>query len=149
MGASAPSAAAAAATPEYAFFAVYDGHSGAGTCESLAQMFHFRLAAGLGLVSQPLRLCCRREVTVRGAAVEQPMRVGVVPLHVGPLVHDLFVPREAEPLEAIENGAGAFVRASGAIGVFDAQEEVAAELLRVQPVEQGSARAADMEKAGR
>ena len=77
------------------------------------------------------------------------MRVGVVPLHVGPLVHDLFVPREAEPLEAIENGAGAFVRASGAIGVFDAQEEVAAELLCVQPVEQGSARAADMEKAGR
>ena len=50
MGAVPPSAAAAARTPEYAFFAVYDGHSGSGTSEALSQAFHFRLAAGLGLV---------------------------------------------------------------------------------------------------
>ena len=108
-----------------------------------------RLAAGLGLVAQPLGFRRRREITVRRAAVEQAVGIGVVPRHVGTLVHDLFVPREAEPLEPFENGAGAFVGAAGAIGVFDAQEEVAVELLRVQPVEEGCTRAADMEKAGR
>jgi len=50
MGAVTPSIVAEKATPEYAFFAVYDGHSGSSTSETLSQAFHFRLAAGLGLV---------------------------------------------------------------------------------------------------
>ena len=108
-----------------------------------------RLAAGLGLVAQPLGLRRRREIAIGRATVEQTVGIGVVPVDVGTLVHDLLVPREAEPLEPLENGASAFVGAAGAIGVFDAQQEVAVELLRVQPVEEGGTRAADMEKAGR
>ena len=50
MGAVTPSIVTEKATPEYAFFAVYDGHSGSSTSETLSQAFHFRLAAGLGLV---------------------------------------------------------------------------------------------------
>jgi serine/threonine protein phosphatase PrpC len=50
MGAVTPSIVAEKHTPEYAFFAVYDGHSGSSTSETLSQAFHFRLAAGLGLV---------------------------------------------------------------------------------------------------
>jgi serine/threonine protein kinase/serine/threonine protein phosphatase PrpC len=38
------------AHPDYAFFAVYDGHNGAATSETLSQAFHFRLSARLGLV---------------------------------------------------------------------------------------------------
>lgn len=36
--------------PEYAYFAVYDGHNGTTTCEGLAQAMHFRLATALQLL---------------------------------------------------------------------------------------------------
>jgi serine/threonine protein phosphatase PrpC len=41
---------AADAAPAYAFFAVYDGHNGTGTCDALAQDMHFRLAQHLRLL---------------------------------------------------------------------------------------------------
>ena len=50
MGAVPPSPAALAVTPEYAFFAVYDGHNGSATSEALSQALHFRISAGLGLI---------------------------------------------------------------------------------------------------
>src|SRR2546425_9118356 len=64
------------------------------------------------------------------------------------LIPDLFVPQQAEPLESIEDGARARFGAARPIGVLDAQQELAVVVLREQPIEKGSARAADVEIPG-
>ena len=72
-----------------------------------------------------------------------------MPLDVRALVRDLLVPLEAEPPESLEDGAGAFLGAPGAIGVFDAEQELAAVTTDVEPVEERGSGAADMEVTGR
>ena len=104
-----------------------------------------RLGRGAALVE----LRRRAEAAIRGAAVEQALRVGAVALEVRALIDDLLVPRQAEPLESLEDRARALVGAARLVGVLDAEEELAAELLGVEPVEERGARAADVEVAGR
>ena len=67
----------------------------------------------------------------------------------GGLKHRRRVGREVEPGEAIENGLGRGLRGALAIGVLDAQQELAVVVAREQEVEQGGAGAADMQQAGR
>ena len=59
------------------------------------------------------------------------------------------VPFEPEPVQAVENRVHRGRGRALAVGVLDAQQELAAESLGVEPVEQGRPRAADMEKTGR
>ena len=65
------------------------------------------------------------------------------------LADRLAVPIEAEPFEPVENRVDRRLRRPLAIGVLDAQQELAARVLGVEPVEQRRARAADMQEAGR
>ena len=65
------------------------------------------------------------------------------------LAHRLAVPVEAEPAQPVENGVDRLRRRALAVGVLDAQQELAADVLGVEPVEQRRARAADVQEAGR
>ncbi len=72
-----------------------------------------------------------------------------MPLEVRALIHDVLVPVEPEPLEPLEDRARALVGAARLVGVLDAQQELAAEMPDIEPVEERGARAADVEIAGR
>src|ERR1700727_1313208 len=65
------------------------------------------------------------------------------------LADRLAVPIETEPFQPIENRVHGSLRGALPVGVLDAQQELAAEALGVEPVEQRRARAADMQEAGR
>src|SRR5262249_41125739 len=56
-----------------------------------------------------------------------------------------FVPGEAEPVESLEDRARGFISTARPVRVLDAEEERAAVLLCVEPVEERGARAADVE----
>ena len=91
-----------------------------------------------------------RAVAVVGVAAGQHLvgHLGV-PGGAGELVGDVAIPLQAEPRQAVEDrGDGGLGRAR-AIGVLDAQQELAAGVLGIEPVEQGGARAADVQEAGR
>src|SRR5271154_2688708 len=64
------------------------------------------------------------------------------------LADRVAVPVEAEPFEPVENRIDRRLRRPFAVGVLDAQQELAAEALGVEPVEQRRACAADMQEAG-
>ena len=65
------------------------------------------------------------------------------------LADRLAVPIQPQPFEPVENRLDRGLRRALAVGVLDAQQELAAEALGVEPVEQRGARAADVQKAGR
>src|SRR5438105_6602432 len=60
-----------------------------------------------------------------------------------------FVPLQPEPTQSVVNRARRFLGVSGAVGVFDPQNESAAGVLRMQPVEQRRPRTADVEVSRR
>ena len=62
---------------------------------------------------------------------------------------DLAVPLQAEPGQAIQDGLDGGRGGARAVGVLDTQQVFAAVMAGKQPVEERSARAADMQKAGR
>ena len=76
------------------------------------------------------------------------MRDLPVPVGALELPHRLAVPFEAEPVQPVENRGDRLGRRALAVGVLDAQQELAAEALGVEPVEQRRARPANMEKTG-
>ncbi len=108
-----------------------------------------RLAGGVGFGAPRLQLL-RRHIATKGVtALKHGMRDLCMPLRTGELEHGLAVPIEPQPCHAVEDrGDGGFRRAR-AVGVFDAEQEFAARVTRIKPIEQRGARAADMQKAGR
>ena len=108
-----------------------------------------RLAACLGGFAALVELRGRAEARVGFAGVHETLDVCPVPLEVRALVDDVFVPEQAQPLHALEDRARAFVGAARLVGVLDAQEELAAVVLDVQPIEQGRPRTTNMEVPGR
>jgi hypothetical protein len=65
------------------------------------------------------------------------------------LVKHLVVPIDAEPLESIKDCIDCFLGGAGAIGIFDAQQHLAAVAARVEPVEECRPRPANMQESGR
>ena len=65
------------------------------------------------------------------------------------LVDNLAVPRQAQPVEPVDDRRDSPRRRPHAVGVFDAQQELAAMMARKKPVEERSARPADVQKPGR
>jgi len=106
-----------------------------------------RLTARFGRFALLVELGLGTETSICFAGVEQAMDVGAMALEVRALVYDLFVPVQAEPLESLEDRAGARFGAARFIGVFDAKQELAAVMFDEQPVEERSASAADVEVA--
>src|SRR5215208_788957 len=68
-------------------------------------------AARLGLFALRVELRCRAEAAVRRSTVQERLDVCTMALQVRALVDHLFVPEESEPLEPLEDGSRAFVRA--------------------------------------
>ena len=60
-----------------------------------------------------------------------------------------FVPRKPEPAQAVEDDVHGFLGVASGVGVFDAQDERAAGVAGVKPVEERGARAANVEEARR
>ena len=97
----------------------------------------------------PASSSCGRYVAAESAArfdhLVRHLRMALCPRE---LVNRLALPVEAQPFEPVdERGNRGFGRA-GAVGVLDAQQELAAGVLGVKPVEQRGARAADVQIAG-
>ena len=61
----------------------------------------------------------------------------------------VLVPVEAEPFEAIEDDLRVFISGTGFVGVFDAEQKLAALAPGEEPVEERCAGAPDVEVAGR
>ena len=59
-----------------------------------------------------------------------------------------FIPIESKPAQPVVNGARGLLGVARPIGIFDAQNQRAARVFGVEPVEQGRARAAYVEIAG-
>src|SRR3954463_9541298 len=72
-----------------------------------------------------------------------------MPLEVGALMHDLLVPMQPQPLESLEDGPRARLRAASLVGVLDAQQKLAAVVLDEEPVEERRASATDVQITGR
>src|SRR5438477_2533666 len=68
---------------------------------------------------------------------------------IGALVNDTVVPVQAEPLHSLEDRASALLCAAGLVGILDAEEKLSAEFFGVQPVEERSPCAADVQISGR
>src|SRR5437868_10899331 len=79
-----------------------------------------RVAARLCLTTTSLDLIGRAKASIRGAALQQSLRVGTMLREVRSLMDDRLVPGKAEPLESLEDGARARLGAARAIRVLDA-----------------------------
>src|SRR5690242_2827082 len=88
----------------------------------------------------------RREIAIGPAVAADLLRERLVQLE--PLrLAILLVPRQIQPVQPFVDGVQRFFRIALEIRVVDAQNHGAAVTTRVQPVEDKSARAADVEKA--
>lgn len=58
-----------------------------------------------------------------------------------------FIPVDAEPCEAGENGLAGFFGVAGFIGIFDAENELSAVFSGIEPVEQGGAGSSNVQIA--
>ena len=82
------------------------------------------------------------EATLQQRGERLGVALGAVRLHDRPLV-----PVEPEPIQRVEDLRDVLLRRALAVGVLDAQHHRAALVPRRQPVEQGGARAADVQRA--
>jgi len=60
-----------------------------------------------------------------------------------------FVPVEPEPAQAVEDDVHGLLRIARGVGILDAEDERAAGVAGIKPVEQRGARATDVQVAGR
>ena len=108
-----------------------------------------RLALGLRLLALLGELLLRHVAAIGSSALKQPVRDLGVPRPELRLVIFVPVPIEPEPAHSVEDRVDRFLRGARPVGVLDPQQELAAVVAGKEPVEQGSARTADMEVAGR
>ena len=108
-----------------------------------------RPAVGLGRRAEGVDLGGRRVATERRAAGQHLAGDLGVALEPAELADRRAVPVEPEPAQAGVDRLGRLGGRAGAVGVLDPQQELAAGVPGVEPVEQRGAGAADMEIAGR
>ncbi len=91
----------------------------------------------------------RCRVTAIGFAFgQQLLGNGAVPVGAGELINRLAIPIEAQPFHSFQNrihrlGCGALT-----VGILDAEQECAARVFGIKPVEQRSSCAPDMQETG-
>ena len=92
----------------------------------------------------------RRGVAIVGVAdSEHPVRHLGVPRGAGKLEDDIAIPLHTEPGQAVDDGFDGRLGRTGAVGILDAQQELAAGVASIEPVKERGARTADMQEAGR
>ena len=105
------------------------------------------MAFGAGLFLQLFGFRNAHVATVGVAAVEKPVDRLLVFRRAGKLEHRLAVPFQAEPGQAVENHLHGGLGGAFTVGVFDAQQERAARMLCIQPVEKRRASIANVHGA--
>jgi hypothetical protein len=108
-----------------------------------------RLLRGLGGRALCLDLLRRHVAAIGVAARDHLVRDLGVAGGAGELEDSVAVPVEAEPAHPVEDRVNRGLGGADAVGVFDPQQEAAAMVAGEEPVEQGRARAAQMQEAGR
>src|SRR4029077_9135226 len=108
-----------------------------------------RLAFQTGFFAHLLPLSHAGVTAVGAARSKQLLGHLAMTLRALKLADRLAVPIETEPLEPVENRVHRGVGRTFAIGVLDAQQELAVRVLGVEPVEQSRARPADVQEACR
>ena len=111
---------------------------------------HFEFHRALMVVSQALLLQFLHAPSVSLRALRlkvRPMISFARPFHVAG--RRPFVPFETKPAQAVEDHFHRLPRIARGVGVLDAENERAAGVAGVEPVEQRGARAADVQKTGR
>src|SRR5687768_14096328 len=91
----------------------------------------------------------RREVSIRFAFFKETLRRRAMFGCIRRLKHDLFIVVEPEPLESLDDGPGGFISGALEIGVFDAQEKLAAGFACVEPIEKRGTSRANVQVTGR
>jgi hypothetical protein len=104
-----------------------------------------RFLACLGSATTLIQLFSCAEAAVRCAGLEHSVRVLLMTVEIRALVYDFFVPVETEPRHSVEDCARALVGAAHFVCVFDAEQKISAEVTCVEPVEECSACAADVQ----
>ena len=126
-----------------------------------AAIVHKGLLGFFGFLPQGLEFFGPGEVAVGVPAGEQlfggglvelaPLRLKVGRMRAGGTAavgRGAFIPIDAQPLEAVQDGGEGFGDVTGLVGVVDPQDELAAVLAGEEPVEQGGANAADVQVTG-
>ncbi len=107
-----------------------------------------RQALGLRLLPSGFKILSSAHAPVRPALLEQPKRMAGVQRHPLGLAIRPFVPIEAHPLQAFEDGLDGLVGRTALVGILDAEDEPSVLLPGEEPVEQRGANPSDMEIAG-
>ena len=106
-------------------------------------------ALGLRRLAPRGEFFLRQIAAIGRAALDEVVRdFGMARLELR-LVIGLAVALDAEPAQAVEDRLDRRLGRAGAVGILDPQQIFAAVMAREQPVEQGRARAADVQEAGR
>ena len=101
-----------------------------------------------GLGAHRLDFFLRLVGVVGLAGLEQVFGDLPVAIHAQGLVERAFVVFEAEPVHAVEDGLHGLLGRALAIGVLDAQDELATAMARLEPAVEGRAGPADMQETG-
>src|SRR5258708_7397394 len=92
-----------------------------------------------------VELLRRAEAPIRLVRLDQALDVSLVSRQVRALIDGILVPIEPEPIEAVEDCPRALAGAPRLVGVLDAEKELSAVALDVEPVEERGPRPADMQ----
>jgi hypothetical protein len=112
--------------------------------------FHAEADRAVGLVSQAFVLQFVEAAVVNFAALRlviRPKEAPRWPRWIGGC--GALIPIQAEPRQTLQDDFGGFLRVAGGIGVFDSQDESAAGMAGVKPIEKGRPGAADVQETGR
>ena len=108
-----------------------------------------RTALGTGFFAHVVEFLLAGIAGIGAALRHKPFDSFAVPSGAGKLIDDVAVMIEAQPGQSVENGRNCALCRALAVGILDSQKHPATKALGIQPVEQGRARPANMQIAGR
>ncbi len=120
---------------------------GAGGAIAPAPVIAHRQALGLLLLAHRREFFGARIAAIGFAFGQQLFGHLAVAARAGKLIDHLAVPVQPHPGHTVQNGFHRFRRGTLAVGILDAQQEGAAGVAGIEPVEQSGAGAADMQHA--
>ena len=111
---------------------------------------HFELDRAFVFVGQAVRQQCLDAALIIFLPLALEVRAAVALARAGGVTGErAFVPIQAEPAQAVQDDVHGLLRIARGVGVLDAEDERAAGVAGVKPVEQGRARPADVQVTGR
>ena len=113
-----------------------------------AAVVAYRLSGGALGLAHFVQFFCGGIAAIGFAFRQQLFRHLAMPPGARELINGLPIPVQTHPLQPVQDGGHGFRRGAFPVGILDAQEESPASVSGIEPVEQGGACAADMQKTG-